>query len=316
MQGTSAAPSVRETRERVDEHIIEIVSDSGEGAQKAGQIFGAVSARMGNGGVDGRDHPRRDQAPGPLARGRVGYSSAPRLPLHHEHGRRRGHGRRVQRAGPLRPPPAKRVQAGHRGVARRQGEARFAGSHSPAVRRGVEGLRRVRTRRPRARHRGCVQGGRVQSALGQEHVRGRNAVLHLRPGSRQGGRRGGPCVRPEGQEGHRSEPPAPSGRREVREGKDELRVRGALVAARGADDRDERQSGDRSRDHGFGNGRGGDVSDHACDVRVPLPRRRLPTGGRLPSPGPRTRSRPSGSPSARAMRARRRARLPRDPGSP
>lgn len=34
---------------RIDEHIIEIVSDSGEGAQKTGQIFGAVSAKMGNG---------------------------------------------------------------------------------------------------------------------------------------------------------------------------------------------------------------------------------------------------------------------------
>ena len=34
---------------RIDEHIVEIVSDSGEGAQKAGQIFGAVNAKMGNG---------------------------------------------------------------------------------------------------------------------------------------------------------------------------------------------------------------------------------------------------------------------------
>jgi len=34
---------------RVAEHTIEIVSDSGEGAQKCGQIFGMVSARMGNG---------------------------------------------------------------------------------------------------------------------------------------------------------------------------------------------------------------------------------------------------------------------------
>src|SRR5688572_7349768 len=31
------------------EHAVEIVSDSGEGAQKCGQIFGAVSAKMGNG---------------------------------------------------------------------------------------------------------------------------------------------------------------------------------------------------------------------------------------------------------------------------
>jgi 2-oxoglutarate ferredoxin oxidoreductase subunit alpha len=33
----------------VPEHTVEVVSDSGEGAQKCGQIFGAVSARMGNG---------------------------------------------------------------------------------------------------------------------------------------------------------------------------------------------------------------------------------------------------------------------------
>ena len=40
--GTAAA-------KRVTNHIVEIVSDSGEGAQKAGQTFGAVSAKMGNG---------------------------------------------------------------------------------------------------------------------------------------------------------------------------------------------------------------------------------------------------------------------------
>ena len=34
---------------RCSEHTVEIVSDSGEGAQKCGQIFGAVSAKMGNG---------------------------------------------------------------------------------------------------------------------------------------------------------------------------------------------------------------------------------------------------------------------------
>ena len=37
------------TPKTLHEHIVEIVSDSGEGAQKAGQSFGAVSARMGNG---------------------------------------------------------------------------------------------------------------------------------------------------------------------------------------------------------------------------------------------------------------------------
>jgi 2-oxoglutarate ferredoxin oxidoreductase subunit alpha len=34
---------------KVKEHTVEIVSDSGEGAQKCGQTFGRVSARMGNG---------------------------------------------------------------------------------------------------------------------------------------------------------------------------------------------------------------------------------------------------------------------------
>lgn len=34
---------------RLDEHVVEIISDSGEGAQTAGQMFGTVSAMMGNG---------------------------------------------------------------------------------------------------------------------------------------------------------------------------------------------------------------------------------------------------------------------------
>jgi 2-oxoglutarate ferredoxin oxidoreductase subunit alpha len=34
---------------KIREHIVEIVSDSGEGAQTAGQAFGSISARMGNG---------------------------------------------------------------------------------------------------------------------------------------------------------------------------------------------------------------------------------------------------------------------------
>ena len=34
---------------KLKEHIVEIISDSGEGAQKCGQSFGAISAKMGNG---------------------------------------------------------------------------------------------------------------------------------------------------------------------------------------------------------------------------------------------------------------------------
>lgn len=46
-RGTPAPGKLRVLRVR--EHTVEIVSDSGEGAQKCGQIFGAVCAKMGNG---------------------------------------------------------------------------------------------------------------------------------------------------------------------------------------------------------------------------------------------------------------------------
>jgi 2-oxoglutarate/2-oxoacid ferredoxin oxidoreductase subunit alpha len=44
--GRAQAPTEPRT---LAQHIVEIVSDSGEGAQKCGQIFGSVSAKMGNG---------------------------------------------------------------------------------------------------------------------------------------------------------------------------------------------------------------------------------------------------------------------------
>ena len=44
-----AAGAPRREPSAIAEHIVEIVSDSGEGAQKAGQIFGTVCAKMGNG---------------------------------------------------------------------------------------------------------------------------------------------------------------------------------------------------------------------------------------------------------------------------
>ena len=37
------------TTETLSEHIVEIVSDSGEGAQRCGQSLGAIAAKMGNG---------------------------------------------------------------------------------------------------------------------------------------------------------------------------------------------------------------------------------------------------------------------------
>ena len=39
----------RRPRTRINEHIVEIISDSGEGAQKCGQSFGSIVARTGIG---------------------------------------------------------------------------------------------------------------------------------------------------------------------------------------------------------------------------------------------------------------------------
>jgi len=49
MTDSTQAPKPAAQAESIDEHIVEIVSDSGEGAQKAGQTFGTISAKMGNG---------------------------------------------------------------------------------------------------------------------------------------------------------------------------------------------------------------------------------------------------------------------------
>ena len=42
-------PIAEVERSVLSEAIVEIVSDSGEGAQKCGQSLGAISAKMGNG---------------------------------------------------------------------------------------------------------------------------------------------------------------------------------------------------------------------------------------------------------------------------
>jgi len=46
--GASTGATGAPTAKNVPEHIVEIISDSGEGAQTAGQMFGTVAAKMGN----------------------------------------------------------------------------------------------------------------------------------------------------------------------------------------------------------------------------------------------------------------------------
>jgi 2-oxoglutarate ferredoxin oxidoreductase subunit alpha len=55
------------------EHTVEIVSDAGEGAQKCGQIFGAVSAKMGNGVWTVEIIPAEIQPPPRIPDGASGY---------------------------------------------------------------------------------------------------------------------------------------------------------------------------------------------------------------------------------------------------
>ena len=46
------AATVSKHLQTLDQHVIEIMSDSGEGAQKCGQSFGSIAARMGTLTVD------------------------------------------------------------------------------------------------------------------------------------------------------------------------------------------------------------------------------------------------------------------------
>ena len=75
---TSAAPArlslpVQPTTHTLHEHTVEIVSDSGEGAQKCGQVFGAVSAKMGNGVWTVEIIPAEIQPPARAPEGASGF---------------------------------------------------------------------------------------------------------------------------------------------------------------------------------------------------------------------------------------------------
>src|SRR3954469_19857062 len=45
----SAVPAEMRPAKTLSEHIVEVISDSGEGAQRCGQSLGAIAARTGNG---------------------------------------------------------------------------------------------------------------------------------------------------------------------------------------------------------------------------------------------------------------------------
>jgi 2-oxoglutarate/2-oxoacid ferredoxin oxidoreductase subunit alpha len=49
VQARQSKPAALKQAVTLDEHVVEIVSDSGEGAQRCGQSLGSIAARMGNG---------------------------------------------------------------------------------------------------------------------------------------------------------------------------------------------------------------------------------------------------------------------------
>lgn len=49
LPSASRAPRAARRVDDIEQHVIEIISDSGEGAQRCGQSLGAIAARMGNG---------------------------------------------------------------------------------------------------------------------------------------------------------------------------------------------------------------------------------------------------------------------------
>lgn len=67
------APVPPRTIHRLHDHTVEIVSDSGEGAQKCGQVFGAVSAKMGNGVWTVEIIPAEIQPPARVPEGASGF---------------------------------------------------------------------------------------------------------------------------------------------------------------------------------------------------------------------------------------------------
>lgn len=71
VQGIPVLKNVNGSSKTVSQHVVEIVSDSGEGAQKAGQSLGALSAKMGNGVWTVEIIPAEIQPP---ARSRAGAS--------------------------------------------------------------------------------------------------------------------------------------------------------------------------------------------------------------------------------------------------
>ncbi len=119
----------------------------------------------------------------------------------------------------------------------------------------------------------------------EEHVRAGHAVQHLQPRPPARAGPGRPHLWQEGREGHHDQREAARGGLRLGRGEPRLQVCDSGGEVEGAADRRQRQHGDRARRARLRHGHLRDVPDHAGDVRIALPVRRLREGRRPRAPG-------------------------------
>ena len=268
----------------LDEHIVEVISDSGEGAQRCGQSLGAIAAKMGNGIWTVEIIPAEIQPP---ARSIAGASGV----------RIRIGQRRVTNGGDesdLAVAFNERVLLGRvRANAFKPGATILLESMWRDARPGDRGLVCRDGRAPPSgrlpRHRD-PDGGRVPQARRgptprQEHVRARHPLQPLQPRRGTRARADPRHVPQEGRAGRRAERRAARGGLDVGGGEPRLPLRDPCRAIEGAAARRQRQHRARARRARLGNGHLRDVPDHARHLRLALPERHVRA---------RRRHRPSG----------------------
>ena len=289
--------------ETLTQHVIEIISDSGEGAQRCGQALGAIAARMGNGIWTVEIIPAEIRPP---ARSVAGASG----------NRIRIAAGRVGNGGD----ETDLVVAFNEQVLLgrvRSGELKRGATH-PARKRCGATIPIPRWPRPTwtlaigsgRPATGCtnpdgtgVPEDRGRRASRQEHVRARAALQLVQPRSADRARTGCRHIRQESRIDHSIERRVARGRLRVGSGQPRLQVPDPRAALDGAADRRERQHGAGPRHHRVGDGHLCDVPNNAGHARPPITSAKRSTRPAASFIRPRTRSPRVRLPSAHPMRA-------------
>ncbi len=267
------------------EHIVEVISDSGEGAQRCGQSLGAIAARSGNGIWTVEIIPAEIQPPARSVAGASGIririgakavtNGGDQTDLVVAFNEQVLLGR--VRAGELKPGATILLE---KHVARPQGSA-----DRQVIRRDREVAAGSRLSPDRDSARARMPLADDRRAPGQEHVRAGHAVQHLQPRPPARARAGRPDLRQEGREGHRDQRGAARSRLRLGRGEPRLQVRDSGREVAGAADRRQRQHGDRAGRPRVRHGHLRDVPDHAGYLGLALPVRCVREGRRSRAPG-------------------------------